>query len=73
MDVEDCGYTGAMPGLEVRLNGELLRDVITADDATGEIVRYKRDARGDFELDALRESILTEVLTGCVTFTRQPL
>lgn len=70
-DVNDPGYTGPLPGIDIKFNGELQKSVITADDKTGELVRYMRDAAGALQLDGRCESILTESLVGAVEIIRR--
>ena len=71
LDLNDAGYTGPLPGVEITFNGEVQKSVITADDATGVLVRYRRDAAGQLSLDEQREIILTESLVGVVTITKR--
>lgn len=58
---------GANKHLTVYLDGEVQSLVITADDETGEVVRYVRDAQGNPQIDPNnKDQAWTETVTGRV-------
>jgi len=56
--------------IEVRLNGQIMRDVVSADDQTGEVVRFRRDAESRLIVNQALQCVETETLCGVVTIGR---
>ena len=55
----------------VLLDGEVMRDVVSADDQIGEVVRYRRDAEGCLIVNRALQCVETETLRGVVTIGRK--
>lgn len=67
MDPSDAGHHAlAVMAKSVMLDGQRVRDVITADEEKGEILHAKRDEKGNLIVNRITEQFETEILTGKV-------
>lgn len=67
MDPSDSGHHALAPMAKaVMLDGQRVRDVITADEEKGEILHAKRDEKGNLIVNRITEQFETEILTGKV-------
>jgi hypothetical protein len=66
VDQKDSGFCALLPvaGMIISLDGSEIRDVITADEEAGEIVRGARNAAG--ELYIIGDEVAKETLRGTV-------
>jgi hypothetical protein len=70
-DPRDPGYhkLAHMTGITITLDGEPLRDVVTADEDLGIVLVQVRDRDGHFVLDGSRARIATRIRKGKVVVT----